>query len=114
MDNEPSYSELLELGRKERDRLKTNIAELEKERDELKLANSESKKYIESELGPIFHNVYPHKTFNPKVHQAIRDLKQQANALSDYAYSDKPLTKRGLNLESIALNDKATALKDQP
>jgi hypothetical protein len=52
------------------------LQELEKERDELKLANTEAKTYIESELGPIFHNVYPHKTFNPKVHQAIRDLEQ--------------------------------------
>jgi hypothetical protein len=42
----------------------------------------------------------------------ILRLEQQAKALNDYAYSNKPLTKRGLNLESIALSEKADALKE--
>jgi hypothetical protein len=42
----------------------------------------------------------------------ILRLEQQANALSDYAYSNKPLTKRGLNIESISLIKKANALKE--
>ena len=40
------------------------------------------------------------------------NIKQQAKALNEYAYSNKPLTKRGLNLESIALIDQAAALKE--
>jgi hypothetical protein len=43
--------------------------------------------------------------------QALR-LEQQAKALNEYAYSNKPLTKRDLNLESIALIDQAIALKE--
>ena len=42
----------------------------------------------------------------------ILRLEQQAKALNDYAYSNKPLTKRGLNIESIALSEKADALKE--
>ena len=41
------------------------------------------------------------------------NLGVSAKALNEYAYSNNPLTKRGLNLESIALSDKAKALKEQ-
>jgi hypothetical protein len=68
------------------------IAELKKERDEL-LQRTECS--VES--------------FNMEAH----NLDQRANALSEYAYSHKPLTKRGLNLESIVLTDKANALREQ-
>ena len=57
------------------------ITELEKERDGLKFANTEAKEYIESELGSVFVAVCPSKPFNPKEHQAIRDLEKMALGL---------------------------------
>jgi hypothetical protein len=48
-----------------------------------------------------------------KKSMGAHNLEQRANALSEYAYSHKPLTKRGLNLESIALTDQANALKEK-
>ena len=49
----------------------------------------------------------------PKIALESHNLEQQAKALFDYACSTKPLTERGLNLESIALSDQAEALKEQ-
>ena len=73
------------------------IVELEKERDE---ANCHAYYILET-----------CKVFSPTKFQA-HNLEQHAIALNEYAYSNKPLTKRGLNLESIALNNKASSLKE--
>ena len=54
----------------------TELAELRKKNAELRFANNEAKEYIESELGSVFITVCPSKPFNPKEHQAIRDLEQ--------------------------------------
>ena len=53
------------------------LVELRKKNAELRFANNEAKEYIESELGSVFITVCPSKPFNPKEHQAIRDLEQQ-------------------------------------
>jgi hypothetical protein len=57
------------------------------------------------------------ENYNGSVESLIKEieannLEQRAKALNEYSYSNKPLTKRGLNLESIALTDQAKALKD--
>ena len=51
---------------------------------------------------------YNHESVSLQAH----NLEQRAKALNEYAYSGKPLTKRGLNIESIALSDQAKALKE--
>ena len=72
--------------------------ELEKERDELKEANTEAKEYIESELGPIFHSNWPHETYNPKLEQTKRDLEQQSKgAIDAWYFADMLFERRGLD-----------------
>ena len=56
----------------------TELVELRKKNAELRFANNEAKEYIESELGSVFITVCPSKPFNPKEHQAIRDLERMA------------------------------------
>ena len=75
------------------------IAELEKDKVKLKkIVDNHSGGFVACMTGSQF---------------TANNLKQQAKALNEYAYSNKPLTKRGLNLESIALSDQAKTLKEQ-
>jgi hypothetical protein len=74
------------------------IVELEKENTKLKkIVDNHSGGFVACMTGNQF---------------TANNLKQQAKALNEYAYSNKPLTKRGLNLKSIALIDQAKALKE--
>ena len=74
------------------------IVELEKENTKLKkIVDNHSGGFVACMTGNQF---------------TANNIKQQAKALNEYAYSNKPLTKRGLNLESIALIDQAEALKE--
>ena len=78
---------------------KLKIAELEKDKVKLKkIVDNHSGGFVACMTGSQF---------------TANNLKQQAKALNEYAYSNKPLTKRGLNLESIALSDQAKTLKEQ-
>ena len=61
----------------------TELVELRKKNAELRFANNEAKEYIESELGSVFITVCPGKPFNPKEHQAIRDLEQQVKGIEE-------------------------------
>jgi hypothetical protein len=74
------------------------IVELEKENTKLKkIVDNHSGGFVACMTGNQF---------------TANNLKQQAKALNEYAYSNKPLTKRGLNLKSIVLIDQAKALKE--
>ena len=94
--------------------LEAKVAELEKGRDVHAL-------FIERFKKAVFHFNKTHGDMNPLLSLAValpkitleaHNLEQQANALSDYAYSNEPLTKRGLNIKAIALRDQAKALKE--
>jgi hypothetical protein len=93
--------------------LQEDNLKLEKERDDYKAGNIEAKEFIQSHIrDPLTGHIYPRKAYCPMTELAIRDLEQQSKALNEYAYSGKPLTKRGLNIESIALSSQARALKE--
>jgi hypothetical protein len=92
------------------------IAELEKERDKLKFANTEAKEYIESELGSVFITVCPSEPFNPKVHQAKRDLEQQVkgaeNIIDSVLGEPESLTSECLSIRYEFL-DRLKQLREQ-
>jgi hypothetical protein len=95
--------------------MQARIDELEKERDsvlqEAKISACEldTQKGIIQSVRDLFDvRVYDFNLITAiKVKLEAHNLTQQAKALNEYAYSGKPLTKRGLNLESITLSDKA-------
>jgi hypothetical protein len=101
-------------------------AVLEKERDEAVFLAEQRRQFIVNgvELGYIPHpTIEEDKAANLTILMCgfddshvmeAHNLDQRAKALSEYSYSHKPLTKRGLNLESIALSDQAKALRGQP
>ena len=78
----------------------TKIAELEKERDIVAMQL----------LYGVNHDSITMQKM--KINFEAHNLEQQANALNEYAYSGKPLTKRGLNLEAISLNEQAKQLRE--